>query len=213
MGNYQKPGRDTLYESILKKIMQADSKLPSLDQVEFTQEESERIEKLSFLDDLARKKLPVLKRADIYKLFSIKYPETSQRQFYRYWDEMQQLFGTTGMKSKDYQRSVYIEYLEQIIGLAFKTRDLKTAVGAIKEASLLQDLYSREDESKAKKEPTTFLIALNVNLPNGDRNSRIINLDGLEKLNKKEYGNVLDQINSLEYSVEQMEQQLNKSDD
>lgn len=212
MGSHQKPGRDSLYESIVKKIMRTDGKLPSFDQVDFSDEEKDRMERLSFLDDLVRKKQPVLKRSDIYKLFSLKYPDTSQRQFYRYYDEMQQLFGTTALNEKDYQKSVYIEYLHQIIGLCFKTKDFKTAVNAIKEASLLQDLYNKDDREAKEKEPTTFLLALNFNLPQGMQESRIINLDNLHKLNKGDFGQVLDQINSIEFPVDQMRVELDKEE-
>ena len=53
---------------------------------------------------------------------------------------------------------------------------------------------------------------VNVKLPDGAMKSKYINLDTLEKLQAGEFKELADQVNSIEYSMEDMESQLNKSE-
>ncbi len=212
MGSINTPGRDTLYDSLLKKVSNVDGKLPAFDQIDFSPEERDRFEKLSFIDDLVRRKLPILKLSDVYKLYSLKY-EDSNRQFYRLYHETQQLFGSMSIRDKQYQKSIYVRWFEEAASIAFKMGDMKGFTKCLTEAAKLQDLYTPIDLDKQMNEvPRTFIVALNVKLPDGAMKSKYINLDTLEKLQAGEFRELADQVNSIEYSMEDMEAQLNKSD-
>ena len=213
MGSHNKPGRDTLYESLVKKVASTDGRLPAYDQIDFTPEEKERFEKLSFIDDLVRRKMPILKLADIYKLFSMKYKD-SQRQFYRFYLETQQLFGSTGIKQKDYQRTIYIQWLEDAISISFRMGDMKAVGDLIEKAAKLQNLHIADDPSRRQNEiPRNFIVALNINLPGQQDGEPIyFNLDELNKLKPAQYRQYIEEVQNIEYPVSAIQKDIEKSE-
>ena len=206
------PGRKSLYDSLVQKVQATNGKLPAYDQIDFTPEEKERFEKLSFIDDLVRRKMPILKLSDIYKLFSLKFPGDSQRQFYRLYDECQQFFGSTGIKSKNYQISIYVRWLEEAASVALKMHDVKAFKDCIAEAAKLLDLYSPEDTDKLLNEtPRSFVIMMNVTLPDGQKQPKFVDLDRLNKLKPGEFNSYIEEVNNIEFPLDQMAIELEKN--
>lgn len=207
----KKPGPDTLYEKLVIKTSLTNGRLPSYDQMDLTDDEMLRLEKLSFIDDLIRRKRPILRIADIYKLYALKYKSDGQRFFNRMYYECQQLFGSTGIKEKNYQKSIYVTWLEDAASIALKQGDIKAFKECIAECAKLQDLYTPEDlNRKLNETPRQILVMINQFMPDGTKAPKIIDLDEIDKMKPSEFNKYIDEVQNIDYPVSEIEKELNK---
>jgi len=89
--------------------------------------------------------------------------------------------------------------------------DIKAFKECIAECAKLQDLYTPEDlNRKANETPRNIMVMMNINMPDGSKAPKILDMDRLEKLKPGEFAQYIDEVQSIEFPASEMEKELNK---
>jgi len=196
---------------LIDRILAAYAKTPGLDlqELDLTVEEGNILERWIFIDGLIRKHRPNLKMKDIEAMTRRRFG-ISSGQFWADYRHTDRLFGTSFSLSKEYERVIMIEHFKQIASLAEARGDYKSQIAALKEASLLMDLYNFEKDAPADAEPTKFVMVIT-----GDSGGemKMISLDELNRVSPAQYKQIVDVVDQPLITVETVEQMLIEESD
>jgi len=125
--------------------------------------------------------------------------------------QAQQLFGNINQTNREFKRSVYVEWLEQLASLAEVKGDMKSAVAALKEAAAIRGLYEK-DNSDDKKGNRSY--HLNMFFGEGDEIKRkTIDLDKVNEIAATEFAQIIQAVDRPRVDIETMETMLDKHHD
>lgn len=179
MGRRPEDGAQYGKKPMIDRIMEKYAKTPGaeIEAMNLDEEEERILQRWIFIDGLMRKHRPNLKMADIENITRSRF-DISHGQFWVDIKNTDRLFGTLMTKSKEYQKSIYVEHLEQVATLAEAAGDFKTAVKAISEAAKLRGLYEKEELPPPSDKPAALVMIIN-----GQNNNLNAPID-LDKLNE-----------------------------
>lgn len=183
MGRREKDGGQYGKLSLLDKILKEFSAKPGTDisNMDLTEAEQKVLERWVFIDGLARRHRPKLKLSDIENMTRTRF-QISNSQFWVDWKNTDRLFGTSFARSKEWTKSIYIEWLEQSATMAESRGDYKSQIKAIELAAKLQGLFDKDEIEIPDEEPKQFVMSLVVNDSSGNSLPEIISLDELNKM-------------------------------
>jgi hypothetical protein len=169
--------------SLLDKIMKAYSEKPGCDisDLPLTEAEQHILERWVFIDGLCRRHRPKLKMADIEAMTRNRY-HISNSQFWTDWKNTDRLFGSSFARSKEWSKSIYVEWLEQSATLAESRGDYKAQIKAIELAAKLLGLFDKDEQTPPDEEPKQFVMSLMVSDKSSTGLPEIIDLDKLNSM-------------------------------
>lgn len=158
-----------------------------------------------FANNLLYQRRPVISTRQVVSAL-IKHFGVSERTADSDIANAKKLFGEARKINKDWENPFLREWLLEIASQAEAASDFRSAVAALKEAAKLTQLIADAEGSSSVNVPTT----LNINFMLGEGQTKLINIDALQTLNKTDLQTITETVNAGSLPVNEMEELLDR---
>lgn len=195
----------TAFDKILKWYASDDK---DKKEVVLTEDEEAAMIRWEFIDDLYRRHKPAISQKDIMTMTMKKF-EISRRQYFYDKQNTDRFFGTFNNYDRNYLINVQVEWYRQVRSAAEANKDFKSAVKASERIDKLLRLDDKAEDN-AEIQPTTLQIDLTLHGVD-EGGQKIINIDHLQNLPKKQFDQVVQASNQLTPDAQEILEIINNS--
>lgn len=211
MGSENSGLRD-IFEVIREAYLRADPKVSIYD-LDIPRRYIEVLERWIFIDKMRSINYPKKKTSEIQRVYMRKFGKSAAN-FYVDKKHCERLFGELAVIDKEYEKKIASENYNALFTLALSRGDVKSAIEALKQRSILLGLYDKDSVDMDRViGDRSFVMNTTIVLDGNKIEERRIDISKLQDLSIKDLKSLGEMIDTPEVDVNLMSKMIDETND